>query len=357
MDHLEYVVTFCIPTYNRVDVIWRVITQILSSPEPRFQIVVSDNGSTDNTWDKLATISDSRLKLCKNPFPSTPGTLNWLNALNQGDGRWLYLVMGRDLILADNIPKLINCLETIERKSNVAFIYDNIESISEGNEYKYYSKKADALKRFMIPMHPTGSIFRKDVFRSIPDKERACNVIDTFPENYFKSTIIEKYKSMEIPSIVNKKPGWAWGERIPRSTFDLNPNSLYWNPKRKIKQCIQTMELVSRNTLSIAEHDMLFQWEWEILMSEVSTNFKERMMDKKKYTYHYGVQPRNVTKKEMITNILQAYCEVSRHYRHMSFKRKRMLLSTMMDKFCKILIDPYYSRLKIRIKDFIKRLY
>lgn len=72
MDHLDYVVTFCIPTYNSVDLIWRVVTQILSSPDPRFQVVVSDNGSTDHTMDRLAAISDSRLKLYKNTFPSTP---------------------------------------------------------------------------------------------------------------------------------------------------------------------------------------------------------------------------------------------------------------------------------------------
>ena len=86
MNHSNYIVTFCIPTYNQADVIWRIVTQILSSPEPRFQVVVSDNGSTDHTWEKLSVISDSRLKLCKNPYSITPPQLNWLNALNQGDG-------------------------------------------------------------------------------------------------------------------------------------------------------------------------------------------------------------------------------------------------------------------------------
>lgn len=43
-----------------------------------------------------------------------------------------------------------------------------------------------------------GAIFRKDVFMEIPDKEKACRMIDTFPENYFKSKIIRNWNFIDV---------------------------------------------------------------------------------------------------------------------------------------------------------------
>lgn len=345
MKNFDYVVSFCIPTYNRADTIYRVVTQILSSTEPRVQVVVSDNGSTDNTWDKLLSITDSRLKVCKNPYPDIPPQLNWLNALNQGDGNWLYLVMGRDLILAANIPQLIRHLEAAERKG-VAFVYENLGN--SGGSYRYYTKKADALKRFMALFHPTGNIFRKDVFTTIPNKERACMIIDDYPENYFKSKIIENWNCIELPSIVNKKTGWGWGKSIPRSTFDPDPDSVHFFPNRRIKPMIQMMDLVRRHSLSIAEHDTVFIGLWKMLMYYVSDQFKILCAEKRR-CIHYGLSTREVTKKEMLQNIFQAYREVNRHYPNMRFQRKRMMLTAMLDKICEILLNPYYSRLRTKL--------
>lgn len=207
----NYAVSFCIPTYNRSELIWKVVTEILASTESGFQVVVSDNGSTDNTWERLSTISDTRLKLCRNPYAAEPPQLNWLNALNEGDGKWLYLVMGRDLILADHIPELISRLKIAEKKK-VAYVYENYEN-SQGVtlQCRYYTKKADALQRFMCYAHPTGHIFRKDAFDRISDKEKACMCIDVYFDHYIKSKIIENWNCLELPPIVNKEVGWAWG--------------------------------------------------------------------------------------------------------------------------------------------------
>ena len=69
---------------------------------------------------------------------------------------------------------------------------------------------------------------------------------------------------------------------------------------------------------------------------------------------HYGVKPRKVTKKEMLGNILQAYREVSHHYPHMSFRQKRKMIGTMINKMCKILLNPYYDRLKDQLKKILR---
>lgn len=338
---VDYVVSFCIPTFNREDIIYRVVTQILSSNDPRFQVVVSDNGSKDHTWDKLSAISDPRLKLCENPYAHTPPTLNWLNALEQGDGRWLYLVMGRDLILADHIPRLISYLEMVERK-NVAYCYDNDGSSKDRyRKYHYYTNRADALERFIREKHPTGSIFRKDAFMTIPNKVEACQTIDVYPENYFKSKIIEHgWNCVDLPFTVNKKGFWAWGTKIPRSTYDPNPNSIHWFPNRRIKQYIQMVDLVCEHSLTVAEHDRIFITQWKQLMYLVSDDFSEKYANNLQCT-HYGLTPRKVTKKEMLQNIFQAFREVSHHYPNMSFHRKRMMLTTMFGKICEILLNPY----------------
>lgn len=358
MDTSSYIVSFCIPCYNSADLVFRVVTQILKCKDERFQVVVSDSSSSDDTLKRLYSIKDTRLKICvTQPIPAE---MNFLNALNCGDGEWLYLVMGRDLILADSIPKLIDLLNMISSKKDIAFVKDQATTQKKYDKIQYYDSKADALKRFIVDLsHPTGAIFRRDVFSKIPNKEIACKIFSVHAEVFWISKILENWKSCELPAIVNKKLGWAWGASIPRSTVSTNPNSLYWFPAQKTLFSIKVMDMLSKHSLTPAEHDMLFIAQWKGLMYSVSTELKDRFSGRKRRStlLHYGLDPHmitNITKKEMCQNILQAYREVSHHYPHMSFRRKRKMLTAMEDKMCEISLNPYYNNFKIRLKSITK---
>jgi glycosyltransferase involved in cell wall biosynthesis len=55
------VVSVIIPTYNRADVIGRSIKSVLSQTYPDFELIIIDDGSTDNTEEVVKSFNDPRI--------------------------------------------------------------------------------------------------------------------------------------------------------------------------------------------------------------------------------------------------------------------------------------------------------
>ena len=60
MDHIE--LSFCIPTYNRASSVCRLVADILSCRDSGIEVVVLDNGSTD---DSLSLLQAIKMKDCR----------------------------------------------------------------------------------------------------------------------------------------------------------------------------------------------------------------------------------------------------------------------------------------------------
>jgi glycosyltransferase involved in cell wall biosynthesis len=60
-------VSICIPTYNRADMVGKAIESALAQTYPHIEVLVVDNASTDNTADVVTRYRDPRLKFFKNP--------------------------------------------------------------------------------------------------------------------------------------------------------------------------------------------------------------------------------------------------------------------------------------------------
>src|SRR5689334_13904910 len=54
-----------LPTYNRAYVLWRAIQSVLAQSEYRWELIVVDDGSTDDTYRLLEEFRDSRIKSIK----------------------------------------------------------------------------------------------------------------------------------------------------------------------------------------------------------------------------------------------------------------------------------------------------
>ena len=55
-------VSVIIPTYNRAGVIKETINSIINQTYSNFEIIIVDDGSTDNTGDIIKTFQDDRIK-------------------------------------------------------------------------------------------------------------------------------------------------------------------------------------------------------------------------------------------------------------------------------------------------------
>jgi len=72
-------VSIIIPTYNREKVLLRSINSVLNQTFQNMELIVVDDGSTDNTQKLLSNIADKRLKIVK-----TSGKTGANNARNYG---------------------------------------------------------------------------------------------------------------------------------------------------------------------------------------------------------------------------------------------------------------------------------
>ncbi len=59
-------VSICIPTYNRADMVGDAIRSALSQTYPALEVVVVDNASTDRTAEVVASLADPRLRFERN---------------------------------------------------------------------------------------------------------------------------------------------------------------------------------------------------------------------------------------------------------------------------------------------------
>ena len=94
----------CIPTFNGANTIAETVNSVLGQSISDIELIICDDGSTDQTMERLATFSDARLKIYQLEKLES-ATDNWNRALGFCSGEFIK-VMGQDDILYPN------CLET-----------------------------------------------------------------------------------------------------------------------------------------------------------------------------------------------------------------------------------------------------
>ena len=91
----KIIVSFCIATFQRCEVVKELVEEILSIQTDKLEIVVCDNNSADDTVKELKKISDVRLKIYVNER-NVGSLLNMYEALEKGTGEYLFYINYRD---------------------------------------------------------------------------------------------------------------------------------------------------------------------------------------------------------------------------------------------------------------------
>lgn len=164
-----------IATYNRREIIYKKVNDLLSLKNNEFDVWVLDDSSTDGTYDKLKRINDSRLHLLQNNMRIGNGINgampNWLKLASECDGIYSFHLNDRDEIYVEKIPILI---EFLKKNPHMAC------GICNSKEIKIFKKLETKILLFPYnAIHPTGVIFNNVYFNELPDikkiytKERA----------------------------------------------------------------------------------------------------------------------------------------------------------------------------------------
>jgi len=101
------IVSVIIPTYNRVDMVTKSIDSVLAQDFDGFEIIVSDDGSTDNTAQVLSKYGD-KIRTIYGPNKGTPTAIT--RAVSIAQGEFFALLGSDDLMLPGRLTAQVKFL-------------------------------------------------------------------------------------------------------------------------------------------------------------------------------------------------------------------------------------------------------
>ena len=104
------IVSICIPSYNNESYISKTITSVLNQTYQNFEIIISDDASTDNTIEIAKSFNDSRIKIFNNEINSGL-TANWNRSIDLAQGDYIKLVCGDDILYPNCLEKQVKVLD------------------------------------------------------------------------------------------------------------------------------------------------------------------------------------------------------------------------------------------------------
>jgi len=119
-DFLMPQLTILVPTIgNRIDLLSRAIESALAQTSPDIEIIVSDNGSTDETPSVIARYSDPRLRTFRH-FPTMPIMRHHEFALREARGEFMVCLSDDDCLEPEFAAEV---LAAFDRTPHAAFVY------------------------------------------------------------------------------------------------------------------------------------------------------------------------------------------------------------------------------------------
>jgi glycosyltransferase involved in cell wall biosynthesis len=123
-------VSVIIPTYNRAEFLRSAIESALKQTFTDLEIIVSDDGSTDNTQVVVKSFEDKRIKYVRNEGNKGPsGTRN--TAILASEGEYIAFLDDDDVWLPEKLKSQVNLLD--QSLPNICGVYSNRLMINKSN--------------------------------------------------------------------------------------------------------------------------------------------------------------------------------------------------------------------------------
>lgn len=162
----KVILSICIPSHNRVDVILENLKDILKVSDDRFDIIITDSSNYKGELDKLLEIKDKRVKIFRNNVNCT-AMENWFQAIENGDGIFAIHLNDRDKIVSDNLQEFLTYLDMHHMFSGGV-----CKEVSNSDEAKeFYGTKDAMMNMAYFDLHPTGIVFNLKCWRKISDRK------------------------------------------------------------------------------------------------------------------------------------------------------------------------------------------
>jgi glycosyltransferase involved in cell wall biosynthesis len=153
-DHL--ILTIGIPVYNAEKNLKLAIDSVLNQSYPHFELIISEDGSTDSSWQIIQSYSDSRIRILRDGMNKGIGyRLN--EQIEHAKGKYFARMDGDDIMFPDRIQQQIDFLESnpeIDVIGGSAIVMDEDHQIMGLRKVKRDIQFEDAIVGSIF-IHPT----------------------------------------------------------------------------------------------------------------------------------------------------------------------------------------------------------
>ncbi len=188
-------ISVIMPTFNRAWCIKRAIDSVLNQTYQNFEIVITDDGSTDNTEEIIKSINDERIKYFK--FSENLGVIEARNSsVINSKGKWLIFFDSDDELKPNAIDIFLKNIES-DIKIYMANLIDTSTNIPKLNDFwKHKFKKQNNIATYndFICNIATGDIvpfIKKELLEIVPYKTGSKRNLHIFWHELFKHSNVK----------------------------------------------------------------------------------------------------------------------------------------------------------------------
>lgn len=125
MESTKDLVSVIIPTYNRAHLIKRSAMSVLNQTYGNLELIIVDDGSTDNTEEVVKSINDNRIIFIKQPNQGACAARN--NGIDHAQGEFIAFQDSDDEWHVDKLEKQLKCL----KETGADMVYCRVASEGE----------------------------------------------------------------------------------------------------------------------------------------------------------------------------------------------------------------------------------
>ena len=176
-------VSICIPTFNRPELLNEAVQSCLNQTFSDFEIVITDNSTNDDSYKLITAIGDPRIRYYKNDG-NIGAYANSVRALSLAGGKYIKWLMDDDLMRPGFLELTVNALETHPSAGVAMAPMDLIDArgrriiprfyIFRAMNYRYRYRVGDGLVDRKTVLHdflvrdypccvPSGLLFRREL--------------------------------------------------------------------------------------------------------------------------------------------------------------------------------------------------
>ena len=282
--------SICIPTYNRVKQLEELLETLLKVQSDDFDVVITNNCSTDNTLEMLKSIKDDRLVVYSNQR-SEPALYNIILSIFNAKGKYALYCNDRDVIFTERLLAFIDFLKNHE------YSFLHIAKCYGCPTYKLieYEKGFDSLIHHSYCEHPTGMVYNVKLMKNHLNKDNYRQYVQyTYTWCFLKRDLLIYEKSA-------KYDNYLWDERpsifkVQSASGSVYKGQLFFDTEK----VIDFMKGVVKHLIGNPYFSLSYEQEKKLIL-DIFFTLSKRVMSKKRYyadkreCAHYGIKPRYVS--------------------------------------------------------------